>query len=67
MYLTFLFSLPQESSGNVLATGLTGSNLAEVDELLRAVKIHSTAPFGREVKLGVPCHTFMACKRIFHS
>jgi hypothetical protein len=37
-----------------------GSNLAEVDGFLRVIKIHSTTSLRREVKPGVPCHTFVA-------
>jgi hypothetical protein len=33
---------------------VTGSNLAEVIDFLRAIKIHSTPSFGWEVKLEVP-------------
>jgi hypothetical protein len=39
-----------------------GSNQAEVDGFLRAIEIRSVTSFGREVKLGVPGDTFMACK-----
>jgi hypothetical protein len=57
------------STGNVLVKvpRFIGSNLAEVDGSLRAIKIHSTTSFRREVKLRVPCHAFMACKRTFHT
>jgi hypothetical protein len=40
-----------------------GSNSAEDDGFLRAIKICSTTSFGGEVKPSVPCHRFMACKR----
>jgi hypothetical protein len=42
----------------VLAIGpkLTGSNPAEGDGLLMAIKIHSTTSFGGEVKPSAPCH-----------
>jgi hypothetical protein len=42
----------------VLAIGLklTGSNPAEGDGLLVAIKIHSTTSFGGEVKPSSPCH-----------
>lgn len=40
--------------------GFVGSNQAEVDGFLRAIKIRSITSFGREVKPGVPCDTFIA-------
>jgi hypothetical protein len=38
-----------------------------MDGFLKARNIYSTTPFGKEVKLKVPCHTSMACKKTFHS
>jgi hypothetical protein len=38
----------------------TGSDPAKFHGFLRAIKILNTTSFGREMKLGVPCHAFMA-------
>jgi hypothetical protein len=45
----------------MLAIGpkLCGSNTAEDNGFLRAIKIHSTASFGGEVKPSVPCRKFL--------
>jgi hypothetical protein len=40
-----------------------GSNPAEDDGFLRAIKICSLTSLGGEEKLSVPCHRFTACKR----
>jgi hypothetical protein len=39
-----------------------GSNQPRLMDFLRAIKIHRTTSFGREVRCGVPYHTFMACE-----
>jgi hypothetical protein len=38
-----------------LDTGLAGSDPAEDDGILTAIKIHSTTSFGGELKPSVPC------------
>jgi hypothetical protein len=44
-----------------------GSNPAKVDGFLRAIKVHNTTSFRREVKLGVLYGVFTGCKITFHS
>jgi hypothetical protein len=39
-----------------------GSNPAEVDGVLRAIKIHRTTSFRGEVKLSVPCRKILHVK-----
>ena len=46
-----------------LVPKVAGSNPAEAVWFLRGKKILSTPSFGGEVKLSVPCHRFVACKR----
>jgi hypothetical protein len=43
----------------VLSIGPKGSNPAESDGFLRAIKIRSTTSFGGKVKQSVPCHTIL--------
>lgn len=50
-----------------LGPRFVGSILAKVDGFLREMEIHSTTSFRKEVMSGVPCCTFTACKRTFHS
>jgi hypothetical protein len=42
-----------------LESRFTGSNLADDDGFLRAIKIRSTTYFGGEVKPAVPCHKIL--------
>jgi hypothetical protein len=48
---------------SVLATGpkVAGSIPAEVDGLIKMIKIRSTTSFGGEVKPSVPCRRFKTC------
>jgi hypothetical protein len=61
----FKDSCPWWSSGSMFATGRKVCRFSPDSGqwIFRAIKVHSMASFGWEIKPSVPCHRFTVCKR----